>query len=90
MGEQAHTMGLVDDLHGTVRIAQQEGVFRQHRAVRRIGVPGPLQIPDCPAVGTVTTAMAGFFLEGLSRPVGHEDRDTAGTAMQKGRLHGQA
>ena len=76
LGDFSSTVGLelrvqvpvVNDAYGSVRVPQGVDVIHDRRRVRRIRIPGPLEIPHAARVSVVTTAL-GAGLEGLLQRV---------------------
>ena len=57
--------------------------------VVRIGVPGPLHVPDSP-ISSVYPFVRGAWLEGLGHPVGYEHGDSTWLAVLVGSEQGCA
>ena len=80
-------MGVLGDPHRPVGLAQQERVLGDRRAVVRIRIGRPGQVPDAPAVRRVVPAVLGFRLEVLRDVVRDQYRDPARPAMRVRGLH---
>src|SRR4030095_4390024 len=71
--EQSELMRVMGQLHGAIRIAEQEGELAACTAVARVRVGRPLEVTHALAVRCVVAAMFGARLGILGNVVRHED-----------------
>jgi len=81
--EQAPAMLLVDHAHRVVGVMEHKGELCDRPGVVGVGIPRPLEVAHSPTVGVVTAAVIGVRLEALGRAVGHQDGDTARSAVDE-------
>jgi len=93
LGEPAQPIGAGEDpeevavelgVDLAVGFAEDEGEDHLAGRVGGIGVPGPFEVAEGAAVGTVVAAVIGGGLKGLADEIGHDDDSASGSAMAVG------
>ncbi len=82
-------MPIVLDVHRAVRFAEQDRIVDDEVRVARVGVGGPLEVPESAAVRRIVAAVARRGAEVLSNVIGRKQHHAARFAVdERGRHRG--